>query len=100
MPPNDADGQKIGAEPLLKAARLDSQSSEFEAEGEGGDGSKISAEPLLKAARLDSQSSEFEAEGEGEGGDGSKMKKKKNRQHRKKDKWALLRELNLRAMSK
>ena len=61
-------------------------------------GQETAAEPPLKAARLDSQSSELEAECEGE--EATKVKKKKNRQHRKMDKWATLRELNLRVMSK
>ena len=53
-----------------------------------------------KSARLDSQSSECEGGEGGEGGGGGGGKKKKNRHHRKKDWAAILKELNLRVMSK
>jgi hypothetical protein len=54
----------------------------------------------LKSSRVDSQSSETDLEGlPGEEGKGE-TKKKKNRQHKKKQWATILRDLNLRVMSK
>lgn len=61
----------------------------------------MSDSSYLKSSRLDSQSSETDLEGlpPGEEGKGE-TKKKKNRQHKKKQWATILRDLNLRVMSK
>ena len=60
----------------------------------------MSDSSYLKSSRLESQSSETDLEGlPGEEGKGE-TKKKKNRQHKKKQWATILRDLNLRVMSK
>lgn len=60
----------------------------------------MSDDSYLKSSRLESQSSETDLEGlPGEEGKGE-TKKKKNRQHKKKQWATILRDLNLRVMSK
>lgn len=60
-----------------------------------------SGSSYLKSSRLDSQSSETDLEGVLEEGKGeTEPKKKKNRQHKKKQWATILRDLNLRVMSK
>lgn len=59
----------------------------------------MSESSLLKPSCLDSQSSEVECDGV-LGEEKGETKKKKNRQHKKKQWTTILRDLNLRVMSK
>ena len=59
----------------------------------------MSDSSLLKSSRLDSQSSETDLDGT-LGERKGETKKKKNRQHKKKQWAAILRDMNLRVMSK
>lgn len=60
----------------------------------------MSDDSYLKSSRLESQSSETDLEGLPEEEGKGETKKKKNRQHKKKQWATILRDLNLRVMSK
>ena len=60
----------------------------------------MSDDSYLKSSRLESQSSETDLEGLPGGEGKGETKKKKNRQHKKKQWATILRDLNLRVMSK